>query len=100
MRAATEALAADERIITYKTIKQLIAADGTLAQLWEEQKQIQKELVHAKTYRLINQKEQLELALEQIEKQLKEHPLMEAYDEAHAQVVAIQEEIEEIVFHE
>lgn len=95
-----QALMRDERIAMYKKIKQLIEYDETLAMLWEQQKQIQKELVHAKTYKLTNQKQELELVLSEIEKQLQTHPLMEAYNAAYVQVVDIQNEIEEIVFGE
>ncbi|MGL4662682.1 MAG: YlbF family regulator [Culicoidibacterales bacterium] len=95
-----EALACDERIMTYKTVKHLIESDGTLQQLWEQQKSIQKELVHAKAYGLENQKNQCEHELAHIEKQLASHPLMEAYQEAYQDILDIQTEIEEIVFGE
>lgn len=95
-----QALRSDERILTYHTLKKMIEEDGTLAELWENQKAIQKELVHAKAYGLEAQKAQMELELADVEKQLQNHPLMVSYQEAHAQVVEIQNEIEEIVFGE
>lgn len=95
-----EALNQDDRILMYRQVNQMIQADGSLHALWESQKEIQKELVHAKTYHLPQQKEKLEHELETIEKQLSTHPLMQAYKEAHVYIVEIQKEIEEIVFGE
>lgn len=95
-----QALQEDERIQAYHLIKEGIQADVQLNALWEEQKQIQKELVHAKTYNLTQQKAKQEKELVRVEAQLSKHPLMRAYNEAYEQVIDIQSEIEEIVFSE
>lgn len=93
-----ESLQSDDRIQTYKTLQNLIQQDGTLNDLWETQKQIQKELVHAKTYHLTNQMNDLDAKLKDVALKLENHPLMQAYNDAHREIVALQKEIEEIVF--
>lgn len=95
-----EILKTDERLLTYHMLKEIIEKDEVLNHLWEKQKTIQQELVHAKAYKLLEQQQNLEIMLQNVENQLATHPLMLSYQEAYMQVTEIQNEIEEIVFSE